>query len=316
MLRDRGSLTLTEFSATYIEDYAKARNKRGAWKRKQVSLRSLGKVLGKYDLDAITPAHLHNYVRKRKAAMVSDATINRDLSTLKHLLSYAEECGVIQVNPVKKFRNLKESRTERARFTEDQIQRVIGAVRSDCRPIFMFIDETGCRRGEALSLQHWQVQEESRLVVFNEDTKSRKYRYVPLTEAALEAVKALPPLEDCPYVFYYLETRTRWAECRDAWEKAREAANLPDLQVKDLRRHYAIKLAENGADMHDIQQVLGHTSVATTERYYAQFSPRHSAKKILKVLEGGRSKRGSRRSQPETKRKHGRKPTLSVAKAK
>ena len=31
------------------------------------------------------------------------------------------------------------------------------------------------------------------------------------------------------------------------------------MQVKDLRRHYAIHLAENGADMHDIQQVVGHS---------------------------------------------------------
>ncbi len=67
--------------------------------------------------------------------------------------------------------------------------------------------------------------------------------------------------------------------------------NLPQIQVKDLRRHYAIDLAENGADMHDIQQVLGHASVATTERYYAQFSPEHSAKKILRVLKGGRAEK-------------------------
>ncbi len=46
------------------------------------------------------------------------------------------------------------------------------------------------------------------------------------------------------------------------------------LQVKDLRRDYAIFLAEGGADMHDIQQVLGHASVATTEKHYAQFSPK------------------------------------------
>lgn len=65
-------------------------------------------------------------------------------------------------------------------------------------------------------------------------------------------------------------------------------AGLPEMQVKDLRRHYAICLAEGGADMHDIQQVLGHSSVVTTERHYAQFSPQHSAKKILKVLEGGK----------------------------
>ena len=59
------------------------------------------------------------------------------------------------------------------------------------------------------------------------------------------------------------------------------------MQVKDLRRHYAIELAESGAAMHDIQQVLGHASVVTTEQHYAQFSPKHSARKILRVIEGG-----------------------------
>ena len=130
-----------------------------------------------------------------------------------------------------------------------------------------------------------------------EDTKSRKFRYVPLTEAALEAVKALPQLEECPYVFYNRKRRTRWGRCRKPWVDARQASGVPELQVKDLRRHYAIRLAEDGAAMHDIQQVLGHASVATTEKYYAQFSPKHSAKKILKVLQGGQF-------ETETKRKH------------
>ena len=76
---------------------------------------------------------------------------------------------------------------------------------------------------------------------------------------------------------------------------------MPQLQVKDLRRHFAIKLAENGADMHDIQQVLGHASVATTERHYAQFSPRYSARKILRVPEGGKNFRDD--VEKETKRK-------------
>lgn len=66
---------------------------------------------------------------------------------------------------------------------------------------------------------------------------------------------------------------------------------LPEIQVKDLRRHYAINLAENGADMHDIQQMLGHASVTTTEKHYAHFSPQHSAKKILLVLEGSKLKK-------------------------
>ena len=295
ILRDRGNLTLQEFSKTYIEDYAKPRNKKGAWQRNLVSFRALNKLLGRHNLEAITPARLHRYVRARKLKAVTNATINRDLTTLKHLLNYAVECGVLDSNPVKKFKKLDEEERERPRFSDDQIQRVFDAIRADCQPLFVFIRETGCRREEAQSLQHWQVHEESRLVVFSENTKSKKWRYVPLTEAAIDAVRGLPPQEDCPYVFYNLESRTRWAVCRKPWEKAAKRAGIPNLQAKDLRRHFAIRLAENGADMHDIQQALGHSSVGITEKHYAQFSPRHSARRILKVLEGG-ALRGKKRS--------------------
>jgi site-specific recombinase XerD len=292
-IREDGVL-LRDYADTYLEDYAKARNKLKSWQRKQVCLKALNRHLGHIALDALTPAHLHNYVKKRKAEGVSEATINRDLTTIKHLLTYAVDCGVIEVNQVERFRLLREERKERPRFTDKQIQAVISALRPDCRPLFVFIRETGCRREEALSLQHWQVQKDQRMVVFSHGTKSKKYRYVPLTQAALEALEALPRLPDCPYVFYRLQSRDRWWDCRKVWEKARRAVGHPDLCIKDLRRHYAIKLAEDGADMHDIQQVLGHASVATTEKHYAQFSPRHSARKILRVLEGGKSKEPTR----------------------
>jgi len=293
-LRDRGSVTLREFFETYMEEYSNVRNKPRSQARKRVAFKSLDRFLGQMNLEAITPAHLHSYVTKRKTTGVMEATTNWEISLIKHMFNYAVECGVIKENSLRNFKKLKETKRERPRLSEEQVQAVIEAVRPDCRPMFTFIRETGCRREEALSLQHWQVQEESRLVVFSEDTKSRKYRYVPLTEVAIQAVNTLPPVEGCPFVFYNLKSKDRWNDCRKPWEAAREEVGLPEIQVKDLRRHYAIELAENGADIHDIQQVLGHASVVTTERYYAQFSPKHSARKILMVLEGGKSRNGNK----------------------
>ena len=239
------------------------------------------------------------------------------MTILKHLLAYATECGIIDSNPLDRFKKLQEDQKERPRFTDAQVESVIQAARPECRPLFRFLRETGCRREEALSLERWQVQEAARLVVFSEGTKSRKYRYVPLTETALEAVNILPRLKDSTTVFYNPKRSCRWYDCKGPWIEAREKAGLPQMQVKDLRRHFAIGLAENGADMHDIQQVLGHASVATTERYYAQFSPKHSAKKILKVLEGGQSKEtAATRSEAETKRKQAQPTLLKVGEGK
>jgi len=56
---------------------------------------------------------------------------------------------------------MREDCRERPRFDDGVIDKVIAAVRSDCRPLFVFIRETGCRREEALALKHSQIQEES-----------------------------------------------------------------------------------------------------------------------------------------------------------
>ena len=119
-LRDRGTLTLKEFSKTYIEEYAKVRNKKESWLRKQTSLNALNRYMGTLDLNAISPSYLHNYVRKRKQDGLSEGTINKDLNTIGHLFSYAKECGVIESNPIKQFKNLRENQKERPRFTDGQ----------------------------------------------------------------------------------------------------------------------------------------------------------------------------------------------------
>ena len=61
---------------------------------------------------------------------------------------------------------------------------------------------------------------------------------------------------------------------------------MPWFQIKDLRRHFGITLSEGGTEMHVIQVVLGHSSVTTTQEYYAHFSPDYAARRALTVLEG------------------------------
>ena len=141
-----------------------------AWQRKQMAFNAVNPVLGDVDLRAISPSLLHSYTRRRNGQGVSNATINRELAAIKHLLACAVECGVIEVNPMERFRLLREEKKDRPRFTENQVWSLINAVRPDCRRIFVFISE---------------------------NTKSRKYRYVPLTDLAIESVKALPKLDGC-----------------------------------------------------------------------------------------------------------------------
>jgi integrase len=96
----------------------------------------------------------------------------------------------------------------------------------------------------------------------------------------------MPELAGCPYVFYNPRTKRRWYCTWKPKNAAIAASGLEWLRVKDLRRHYGITLSESGAEMHVIQAMLGHSSVNTTEDYYAHFSPNYAARRALQVLEG------------------------------
>lgn len=74
--------------------------------------------------------------------------------------------------------------------------------------------------------------------------------------------------------------------CTRTGTKLGRKQGCPGFQIKDLRRHYGIVLSESGAEMYVIQAVLGHSSVATTKKYYAHFSPAFAVRRALAVLEG------------------------------
>ena len=93
----------------------------------------------------------------------------------------------------------------------------------------------------------------------------------------------MPLLPGCPYVFWHPKSQTRWHNVRKVFNKAREDANLDWLIIKDLRRHYGIVLSENGAEMHVIQAMLGHSSVTITQEHYAHFSPPMSSSTIITI---------------------------------
>ena len=122
-LRNREAVTLKQFSSDYMDGYVITRNKRKTWLRKQTSLKSLNRFMGRTNLEAITPAQLHSYVRNRKKRGLANGTINRDIATIKHLFSYAEECGFITSNPIEKFRTLPEDRREQPRYVAQRVDR-------------------------------------------------------------------------------------------------------------------------------------------------------------------------------------------------
>jgi integrase len=151
-----------------------------------------------------------------------------------------------------------------------------------------------------MTLKWNQIDRKHRRIVFTDNTKSGKFRVVPMTTRCEQWIDEAVPLNGCPYVFYNPKTQDRWKDLRKPMLRAVEESGLQGFLLKDLRRHYGIVLSENGAEMHVIQAMLGHSSVTTTQRHYAHFSPEFAATRALTVLEGRVPKGGTPMGRSDT----------------
>ena len=104
---------------------------------------------------------------------------------------------------------LEEEPYARERVTEEMIEAVLSKLPPLFVTIYTLIWQTAARRGEVLNLQYAQVDRKNRLIEFTRRTKSGKSRLVMITDRAMEALDAVPPLTGCPYVFYNPATGTR-----------------------------------------------------------------------------------------------------------
>ena len=245
-------------------------------------------------LQAFQLIYVDQYVRWRHKAGLKNASINRELSALRHMFTWATKRGYLATNPLTGVEKLHEQEWAGPKPTDEIVEKVFAELDPLILPLYIVIRETGARRGEVLALEHWQVDRNERVITFAKRTKNGKSTIAPLTQRALDAIDSAPRLPSCPYVFFNPETRTRWCEVRKPWEKARLKAGYPWLRVRDLRPAFGIAASELGAPMHYIQSALGHGSVAVTERYYAKYDPKSAAKQLLRLIEGGKVKTGTK----------------------
>ncbi len=151
---------------------------------------------------------------------------------------------------------------------------------------------TGMRVAELVALDMGDIDRSSQLITVT--GKGDKQRVVPLGTPALHSLdqwlnRSRPLLtSDASGTAVFLGVRGgRWnvRQVREEIEKLAESADLNVVRPHDLRHTTATHLLEGGADMRSVQEILGHSSLRTTQRYthvttsrlratYAQAHPR------------------------------------------
>lgn len=125
---------------------------------------------------------------------------------------------------------------------------------------------TGARKREVLDAQ-WQDFDLARRIWRIPMSKSGKSRYVPLGDGAMTVLSTMPRSMKCEWAFANPQTNKPFVSVFCAWNTARKNAGLADVRMHDLRHSFASLLVNSGRTLYEVQQILGHTQVKTTQRY-------------------------------------------------
>ena len=193
------------------------------------------------------------HIVKDMTGSYQPATINRSLGALKKALHMAWEQGLTPENYSAHVKRLVENNAREVHLNIEQVKKIADHASEQVRAAIWVALLTGCRRGEVLKIVAADVGEESILIRAG-NTKTLRTRVVPIIPALRPWLK-------------YLPLKINFEGLKSGFRRAREAAEMPEVNFHDLRHSCATILLASGADLYTVAKILGHTTVKTTERY-------------------------------------------------
>jgi integrase len=188
---------------------------------------------------------------------VTDSTVNRGLSVLRHLLYWAVDESFIQANPMARVPLAREGRLRRPVMSLDEEDRLLAALPEYLRNISIAALDTGMRRGEVLH-QRWEHIDLSRkiLSVTKSKTIEGEARDIPLTDRLFNLLAADSKTDGI--VFTYRGKPLSWI--RKGWLAALKRAGLRHFRFHDLRHCFNTRLMEAGVQQEVRMALMGHSS--------------------------------------------------------
>jgi integrase len=221
-------------------------------------------------MDDITRQDIVKLHLDRKASGAAAGSANRLLIMMRFIFNLALRWEVpgIKDNPTKNVPLMPENNKKERYLSQDEARQLYAAVCQSDNPILQYIVPmlilTGARKREVLDAR-WEDFDLDRRLWRIPTTKLGKPRHVPISDGVMSLLGSVP---DSPeYVFANPRTGKPYVSIFCSWNTARKLAGLPEVRVHDLRHSFASLLINNGRSLYEVQKILGHTQVKTTQRY-------------------------------------------------
>lgn len=240
----------------------------------------LGKRPGLDDLSQISLRDFRSWMSRKAMEGTSNASRARSLSGIKNLLTWLDKQGIMHNAAINTVRSPKLPHKLPRPLHEDQAMEIIDQadtlevedwIGKRNKALFILLYGSGLRINEALSLNIEHLPRDGFMRVLGKGNKERQVPVIQIVETTINEY-----LELCPYAKdkerpLFLGSRGKRLSqgvAQRAMRNLRGALGLPGNATPHAFRHsFATHLLQNGANLREIQELLGHSSLSTTQRY-------------------------------------------------
>jgi integrase/recombinase XerC len=209
-------------------------------------------------------------------------TIARKLSAIRSFFKYLVKNGIILENPAELVLTPKQDKTLPVYLSVDEIFRLLDSIQTDTllglrnRAIFETLYSSGIRVSELAEMNFSDVDFSAAVVQVS--GKGNRQRIVPVGQKALAAIKAYRTrlqkqtgsrsITEGPLFLNRFHKRLSPRSIARILKKLVETAGLlTPVSPHALRHTFATHMLDAGADLRTVQELLGHKSLSTTQKY-------------------------------------------------
>ncbi len=232
------------------------------------------------DIENKSVRDFRRFLSARMGKHIGKSSISRELSAVRNFYHWLEKNNLAHNSAISIITSPKKDKCVPKAFdVEDTLKVLNESVKQEKslwlglrdKAIFMLLYGCGLRISEALSLNIDDIGHSDVIKILG---KGKKERFVPILDVVVDSIQEY--LNECPYTLkkgdpIFVGARGERLVSRVVqrqMQKIRGQLGLSDnLTPHALRHSFATHLLAEGTDLRSIQELLGHSSLSTTERY-------------------------------------------------
>lgn len=232
-------------------------------------------------IESVPYALIRDWIVQLVGKGISNRSINRKVSSLKAYYKFLLRTETIQVSPLNQHKSLKIPKRIEIPFSESEMEHLLAPDFFDesyegirDKLLIEMLYATGMRRAEIIHLKIADVDMHSNTIKVL--GKRNKERYIPLIpglrstiELYIKARKGLPEIQSVDYFFLTARGKRLYETLvyRIIKNYFTRISNKVKKSPHILRHTFATHLLAKGADLNAVKELLGHSSLASTQVY-------------------------------------------------